>query len=110
MKDLEFLRLKAHKYDLVADYINETTLKVYSPKYLFDSWLIVETEDAFELMHQSKMNGNKKCSYHLHATVSKSKKHWLLERIEDHNRYVAFYKNNKKINLVDRILSKQSKK
>ena len=42
MSNLEYLRIKAKKYDLVAEYLTEDTLKIYSPKFFFDSWLAYE--------------------------------------------------------------------
>ena len=104
MRDIEWLKRKSTRYELVAEYINEDTLKVYSPKYLFDSWLIKETEDEIELWHQSKACGIKNISYHLQKAVPKHKKIWVLQRIKSHNRYVAFNKN--KVNIVDKLLSK----
>ena len=103
MRDIEWLRRKAERYELVADYVNEDTLKVYSPKYYFDSWLIKETEFEIELWHQSKACGIKNISYHLQKAVPKYKKIWVLQRIKSHNRYVAFNKN--KVNIVDKLLS-----
>lgn len=104
MRDIEWLRRKAKRYELIADYINEDVLKVYSPKYYFDSWLIKETETEIELWHQSKACGIKSISYHLQKAVPKHKKLWVLQRINSHNRYVAFNKN--KVNIVDKLLSK----
>lgn len=106
MKNLDFLVKRAKFYDVVADYINENTLKVYSPKYLFDSWLIIETESNIELWHQSKKNNLKKCSYHLHASIKKKYSIRALQKIKSHNEYVAFHKKVNKINLVDRVLGK----
>lgn len=103
MRDIEWLRRKAERYELIADYVNEDTLKVYSPKYYFDSWLIKETEFEIELWHQSKACGMKNISYHLQKAVPKYKKIWVLQRIKSHNRYVAFNKN--KVNIVDKLLS-----
>lgn len=103
MRDIEWLRRKAERYELVADYVNDDTLKLYSPKFYFDSWLIKETEDEIELWHQSKACGIKNISYHLQKAVPKHKKIWVLQRIKSHNRYVAFNKN--KVNIVDKLLS-----
>lgn len=106
MKDIEWLRIKAANYDLTAEYMNDNTLKVYSKKYFFDSWLIVETEEEFELWHQSKNHRVKGMTYHLQKAVPKHKKIWMLQRINSHNRYVAFHHH---INLVDRLLGQQQK-
>lgn len=107
MKDLDFLISKAEHYDLVAERLNEETLKVHSPKFVFDSWLIKETETEMELWHMSKKNNLKKCSYHLQASVPKQRKMLLYKLIRKHNNYVAFHKNFNKINLVDRVLTGQ---
>lgn len=105
MRDIEWIRRKAEKYELVAEYVNEDTLKVYSPKFFFDSWLVKETKEEIELWHLSKASSIKNVTYHLQIAVPKKKKIWVLQRIKVHNRYVGFYKNKNKINLVDRILS-----
>lgn len=106
MRDIEWLRRKAERYELVANYVNNDTLKVYSPKFYFDSWLIKETEDEIELWHQSKARGIKNMSYHLQKAVPRHKKIWVLQRIKSHNKYVAFNKN--KVNIVDKLLSQPS--
>lgn len=103
MKNIEWLRIKAEKYELVADYLNNNTLKVYSPKFGFDSWLIKETEKEIELWHQSKAHNIKNVTYHLQKAVPKYKKIWVLQRIKSHNRYVAFDKY--KVNIVDKLLN-----
>lgn len=105
MKDIEWLRRKASKYGLVAEYVNDFTLRVYSPKFLFDSWLIKEVDDDIELWHLSKSCGVKNISYHLQKSIPKNKKIWSLQRINSHNRYVAFNKN--KTNIVDKLLKKE---
>lgn len=103
MRDIEWIRRKAERYDLIADYVNEDTLKVYSPKFFFDSWLIKETEEEIELWHLSKACNIKNVTYHLQKAIPKHKKIWALQRIKAHNRYVAFNKN--KVNIVDRLLN-----
>ena len=105
MKNLEYLQKKARKYDLVAEFLNEDTLKIYSPKFFFDSWLIRETQEGIELLHQSKKNNLKKCSYHLQTVIPKKDKIRALQKINSHNKYIAFHKNKNKINLVDRVLN-----
>lgn len=105
INDLEWLRLRAERYDLIAEYLNEYTLKLYSPKFYFDSWMIIETDTEIELWHMSKGCGLKKCSYHLQKAFPKRLKLRALEKIKSHNNYVAFYKKSKKINMVDRVLS-----
>ena len=112
MRMLELMRRRATKFDLVAEYLNKETLKVYSPKYFFDSWLIRENNKTLELWHMSKSRKSnfKKCSYHLQSIVPMSKGVKLLRKIESHNEYTAFHKKYKKINLVDRVLCKGGKR
>lgn len=109
MRDIEWLKRQSSKYGLVADYVNENTLKLYSPKYFFDSWLIKETEDSIELWHQSKNYKNRNLSYHLQKSLPKYNKIWALQRIKSHNRYAAFYRNNK-TNIVDKLLKSENTK
>lgn len=104
MTNLEYIKTKAKKYDLVAEFLNCDTLKVYSPKYFFDSWLVKETDEGIELWHLSKKNNLKKCSYHLQAVIPKKYKIRALQRINSHNKYTTFYKHKNKVNLVDRVL------
>lgn len=104
MKNLVYLQKKAKNYNLKAEFLNENTLKIYSPKFFFDSWLIKETDESIELWHQSKKANIKKCSYHLQAVIEKKYKIRALQKINSHNNYIAFHKNKNKINLVDRVL------
>lgn len=105
MRDLEYLKKKAPKFDLVAECLNYNTLKVYSPKFFFDSWLIRIKDKEVELWHMSKKNNLKKCSYHLQSVVPSGKGVKLLRKIKEHNEYTAFHKRYRKINLVDRVLN-----
>lgn len=107
MRDIEYLRRKAANHGLIADYVNDNTLKLYSPKFNFDNWLIVETEEEIELWHQSKACGIKNISYHLQTILPKAKKIWALQRIKRHNEYTAFYKKRNKVNKVDLLLSRE---
>lgn len=107
MRDIEYLRVKSKNYGLIADYVNENTLKVYSPKYDFDSWLIVETDKEIELWHKNKYGGLRNMSYHIQSVLPKSKKIWVLQRIKRHNEYTAFYKKRNKVNKVDFLLSRE---
>lgn len=104
MSNLEYIKSKAKNYNLVADFLSGDTLKIYSPKFFFDSWLVKDTEEGIELWHMSKKNNLKKCSYHLQSIIPKKLKLRVLQRINSHNNYIAFYKNRNKINLVDRVL------
>lgn len=108
MRDIEWLKRKAGNYGLVADYINDDSLKVHCPKYMFDSWMIIETEDSIELWHMSKNYGVKNITYHLQKSVPKFKKLWALQRIVSHNRYKAV--NNHKVNIVDKLLAQENKR
>lgn len=104
MRDLEYLRKKAKKYNLVANYINKDQLKIYSPKYDFDYWIIEHKGNELNLLHRSKKNNSNKCTYHIQKTVKRNRKVDLLREIVDHNTYVAFYKRRNRVNLVDRVL------
>lgn len=106
MKDLVYLKKHCHKFDLKAEFVNEDTLKVYSPKFFFDSWLIKDRGEDIQLLHMSKKCNLKKCSYHSQMIVKRENKILLLKKIREHNEYVAFYKKYNKINLVDRVLKK----
>lgn len=109
MSDLEFLKRNACRYSLEAKFVNDDTLQVYSPKFCFDNWLIKEKDNKLELWHLSKRNNMKKCSYHLQKVIHKKNKIRILQKINSHNKYVAFHKHKKRVNLVDRVLSKNNK-
>ena len=104
---LNIIKSKAKQYRLEAEFLNKDTLKIYSKKYNFDSWLIKENKDTIQLFHMSKKHNLKKCSYHLQREVEKYEGIYLLENISDHNRYQAFFKGFNKTNLVDRILNRE---
>lgn len=108
MEELEYFKDKCKKYNLTLKEISEDTLYIYSKKYFFDSWLIKKTEDnEFELWHQNKKNNPKKCNYHLQLRVKRNNRAILVYTINSHNKYAAFYRNTKNINLVDRVLKKR---
>lgn len=107
MKTLDKIKNNAYKYNLKIEYINNDTLKVYSEKYAFDSWLIKEGKYDLEILHLNKAFGNKKCTYHTQARVKKHNWLWTLQRIQSHNKFVGNH-NKKRIygNLVDIVLNR----
>ena len=104
MKYLDKIKNNAYVFKLEIDYVAYDTLKVYSKKYNFDSWIIKETDEEIELYHLNKAFGNRNCTYHLHATFRKYKWFWTLQRINSHNLYMTKYISKKPCNLVDRVM------
>ena len=107
---LEKIKNKSAKYDLIAEYVNEDTLKIYSTKYLFDTWLIKLEGNRVNLYHNSKKNGNQKCSYHLQNSFGLHKWFWCLQRINDHNNYVINRKYYKQTDWVSDVLNKHNER
>lgn len=108
MKDLDWIIKKGRSYGLTCEKVNDSTLRVYSNKFFFDSWLIEEKEDGFELYHLNKRK-ERRCCYHLQKKVKKKDKLWLLQRIHSHNRYVSLYKGKKRTNIVDNTLKRKER-
>lgn len=96
----------ACKYYLQADRIDENTIKLHSPKYAFDSWLVVLENDKLRLLHLSKKMFNHKCTYHLQREVCTRNWIWVLQSINSHNKYTITRKWNARENLVDRVMRK----
>ena len=94
----------AHRYNIQADRIDENTVKLYSPKYDFDSWLVVLEDNRLRLLHLSKRLFSNKCSYHLQKEMSIRNWIWVLERVNSHNKYRITRKWNARENLVDRVM------
>lgn len=108
VKEFFYFQERCKKHDLIIKEVNQDTLLVYSKKYFFDSWLIKKNEnDEFELWHLNKKNRILKCSYHLHLKVKYRERSQIINAINKHNKYAAFIKNTKNINLVDRVLNKK---
>ena len=57
-KILGKIKSKCYKFDLIAEEVNFYTLKVYSTKYLFDTWLIKVEDGRVNLYHNSKKYNN----------------------------------------------------
>lgn len=110
MKYLDKIKNNAYVYGLEVKYVAYDTLRLYSKKYNFDSWIIVETEDNIELHHLNKAYGNKNCTYHLHATFKKRKWFWSLQRINSHNKFMTRFISKKPCNLVDRVMQDYRRK
>ena len=95
------------KYNIESRRMDDNTLKLYSEKYLFDSWLVRQEEDILELYHMNKKL--KKCSYHLQKSTKSKNWIWILQRINSHNEYVISRKWNARENMVDRVLQNYKK-
>lgn len=94
----------AHKFNLQADRIDKYTIKLHSPKYAFDSWLVILEDKKLKLMHLSKKKFNQKCSYHLQREICAKNWVWILESVNSHNKYTITRKWNARENLVDRVM------
>lgn len=94
----------AHRYNIQADRIDECTIKLHSPKYAFDSWLVVLDNRKLRLLHLSKKQFNRKCNYHLQREVCSRNWKWILESVNSHNKYTITRKWNARENLVDRVM------
>lgn len=94
----------AKKHGLEVEFLNSYTLKIYSKKYLFDSWLVVSDEKKITLYHQNRFGADSnKCRYHIQTSVKKHNWSWITKKIIDHNNFVI---NHKYVNKVDKILNK----
>lgn len=94
----------AYRFKMKANRLDENTIKLHSPKYAFDSWLVVLEGKKLKLLHLSKKYFNQKCSYHLQREVSKNNWIWILESIHSHNKYTISRKWNARENMVDRVM------
>lgn len=94
----------AYKYHLKADRLDENTIKLHSPKYAFDSWLVVLEGNKLRLLHLSKKLFNRKCNYHLQRVIYIKNWIWVLESVNSHNKYTITRKWNARENLVDRVM------
>lgn len=108
--ELKKIYRNAHKYGLEVEFVNTDVLKVYSKKYVFDSWLISYNQGKLQLLHMNKHGADRnKCRYHLQKEVKAHNWKWLLQKIQDHNRYTVKYKWTKDMNMVDRLLQEHNK-
>lgn len=94
----------AHRFKLKTNRLDNYTIQLHSPKYAFDSWLVVLDGNKLKLMHLSKRYCNKKCSYHLQREICKNNWLWILESIHSHNKYTISRKWNARENMVDRVM------
>ena len=94
----------AHRYNIQADRIDENTVKLHSPKYAFDSWIVVLEDRKLRLLHLSKRLFSNKCSYHLQRVICIRNWIWILESVNSHNKYTITRKWNARENLVDRVM------
>lgn len=104
MNVIDKIEKRAEKFKLTTNRINETMIKVYSQKYLFDSWLIEQQDYKLKLWHLSKKRVGTKCNYHLQREVNIKNWKWTLETIVSHNKFVMTKKWNVRENLVDKKL------
>lgn len=106
---MEKILSNAKKFKLEAKVVNDTTLSIYSRKYIFDSWLIRQEGENLVLLHLTKSlrcNRSFKCTYHFQKRVHEKNWVWLMQYINKHNKYVINKKKNIKGNLVDDVLKK----
>lgn len=94
----------AHRYNIQADRLDESTIKLHSPKYAFDSWLVVLEDKKLRLLHLSKKRFNKKCNYHIQREICARNWIWILESVNSHNKYTVTRKWNARENMVDRVM------
>lgn len=109
-KILSKIKDKCCKFDLVAEEVNDDTLKVYSTKYVFDTWLIRIENDRVCLYHSSKKYNNRKCNYHLQNSYKLKNWYWSIQQINSHNNYVIHKKHYRRTNWVDDVLRKHSQR
>ena len=103
-KCLEKIKDNAYRFNLKAEYVSCYTLKLYSEKYMFDSWLVELTDFGLELKHMNKFIYSHKLTYHTQRIVAKHKWWWILETIRSHNEYVINKKRSYRCNEIDRVL------
>ena len=109
-KILGKIKSKCYKFDLIAEEVNFYTLKVYSTKYLCDTWLIKVEDGIVNLYHNSKKYNNRKCSYHLQNSYSLKKWYWSIQHIDSHNTYVVNRKHYRNTKWVDEVLKRHNER
>lgn len=102
------IKSECKRFHLVAEEINHNTLKVYSTKYVFDTWLIKIEYGKVNLYHNSKKFNNKKCNYHLQKSYKLKNWYWSIQHIDNHNKYVINKKHYKRTDWVTDILKKHN--
>lgn len=110
MNVVESIIKKAPSYGLVAEKLNHNTVKLYSKKYLFDSWLIKVYETKVELLHANKKRNGGKCSYHKQNSFKIQNYTWALRKIKDHNTFTINKKHYKRTNWVDDVLKRHNER
>lgn len=98
----------AHKFNIQADRLDKYTVKLHSPKYVFDSWLVILEGNKLKLLHLSKKKFNQKCYYHLQREIYFKNWKWILESVNSHNKYTVTHKWNARENMVDRVMKRYS--
>lgn len=109
-KIINKIKRECKKFHLIAEEINHNTLKVYSTKYVFDTWLIKIENNKVNLYHNSKKFNNKKCSYHLQNSYNLKYWYWSLQQIDSHNRFIINRKHYKNTDWIGDLLKKHNQK
>lgn len=109
MNAINKIEKRAEKFNLTTNLISETMIKVYSPNFAFDSWIIEQQGYKLKLWHMSKHRVGTKCNYHLQRQVNIKNWKWTLETIVSHKKFVMTQKWNVRENLVDRKLRQYNK-
>ncbi|HSQ87976.1 hypothetical protein [Romboutsia sp.] len=104
MNTIDIIEKNAYRFKLETQRVNNNTVKLYSKKYLFDNWLIVQEGKRLKLLHMSKRRNGNKCAYHTQRMVCVKNWWWLLQDINKHNKHVITRKWNARENLVDRVM------
>ena len=107
-KILDKIKNKSARFDLVAEQLNHNTLKVYSTKYVFDTWLIKIEDRKVNLYHNSKKYNNKKCSYHLQNSYNLKNWYWSIQQINSHNQFVINKKHYRRTDWVSDVLKRHN--
>lgn len=109
MNAIQNIEKNAYKYNIKTERLDSKTLKLYSDKYFFDSWLVELDGEILRLKHMDRKLRCGKCTYHLQKIIKVKNWIWVLQRINAHNKYVVTRKWNAQENLVDRVLRSYEK-
>lgn len=103
---LQKIKDNAHKFELKAEFVSCYTLKIYSEKYMFDSWIVDLTEEGLVLKHLNKYIYSNKTNYHTQRIIARHRWWWILETVSSHNDYVINRKKRYKYDHIDSVLKK----
>lgn len=107
---LSKIKANCDRFDLVAEEVNYNTLKVYSTKYFFDTWLIKIENKKVCLYHSSKKYNNRKCNYHLQNSYNLKNWYWSLQQIDSHNKFVINRKHYRRTDWVGDVLKRHNQR